>query len=111
MHTKWIGWLLVAMLVFAIGCDSSTDAADEAEPGQEQGEEGEQGEPEQPAEEASALEVKAQELAALAAAIEAEPERTDELLSEAGMTEAELEEAIFDIAEDPAASAAFRAAR
>lgn len=48
------------------------------------------------------------DLGAFAARIDQEPERTDELLAEAGVTREELHEAILRVAADPQASRAYR---
>ena len=48
------------------------------------------------------------DLGAFAARIDREPERTDELLAEAGVTREELHEAILRVATDPEASRAYR---
>lgn len=48
------------------------------------------------------------DLGAFAARIDREPERTDELLAEAGVTREELREAILRVATDPEASRAYR---
>jgi hypothetical protein len=59
----------------------------------------------------SELVTRARELAALAAAIEGAPERADEMLAEAGLDAEALDELLFEIASDPAASAAYTEAR
>lgn len=48
------------------------------------------------------------DLGAFAARIDREPERTDELLAEAGVTREELHEAILRVATDPEASRTYR---
>lgn len=48
------------------------------------------------------------DLGAFAARIDQEPERTDELLAEAGVTREELHQAILRVATDPQASRAYR---
>jgi hypothetical protein len=48
------------------------------------------------------------DLGAFAARIDQEPERTDELLAEAGVTREELHEAILRVATDPEAARAYR---
>lgn len=48
------------------------------------------------------------DLGAFAARIDREPDRTDELLAEAGVTREELHEAILRVAADPQASRAYR---
>lgn len=48
------------------------------------------------------------DLGTLAARIDREPERTDELLAEAGVTREELHQAILRVATDPEASRAYR---
>lgn len=103
--------LIVVALVFGgiVGCDSAP--SEDAAPVEESASVEEIEEVEEPAEEVSELVERAQEIAALAKRIEESPESVDDLLSEAGLTEDQLEEVLFEISEDPDASKAYADAR
>jgi hypothetical protein len=104
----WMMAALVALGALVVGCGESG----ESEPQDETESAEVEVETEDAAAEAdSELVERAQDLAALASAIESEPERVDELLDEAGLSAEELEELLFDIAADPAASQAYADAR
>lgn len=54
---------------------------------------------------------KAREAGTIAAAIEKEPDRATAILSEHGMTQAQFEDLLYVIAQDPAQTEAYEAAR
>lgn len=106
-----IGWIaLLAIAVLLVGCEPATS---EDDPGDEESAavEDDDEAAEESDEEVSELVVRARELAQLRDQIEANPDQLDELLEEAGLTEEELEEELFEISADPEASSAYSAAR
>lgn len=113
MRTFILLLILSFSLVGLTACDSS-EPEPEPQPtvGELPPEPSEEADDEAAAPEAeSELVERARELGALASAIEAEPDRVEELLSEAGLTEDELELELFAIAEDSEANAALLSAR
>lgn len=104
-------YLMIALLALAlgVGCDKG---GDEATQGSEAAavEAPEAGEV--PTEQAqSPLVLKAHELAKLRKDIKANPGQVDVLLAKAELTEEGLDALLFEIAQDPEASAAYAAAR
>lgn len=104
-------YFMIALLAFAVGvgCDKG---ADESAEGSEAAavEAPEAGEA--PTEQAqSPLVVKAHELAKLRKDIKANPDQVDALLAKAELTEESLDALLFEIAQDPEASAAYAGAR
>lgn len=112
-HRNWIAVAVVA--IFVAGCDllpfDDIEIDDDQpppavdQPYEDPGDEAAEDEPEQTDD--GDLVDQARELAQLRKQIEDDPDSVDELLEDAELTEQELEELMFEIAEDPTARSAY----
>ena len=98
--------MIAMLLLFTAACESPAEPEASGQDGTEAV--AAEAQPEAAAEEApSELVLKAQELAVLRKSIQAAPENADAILAAQEMSAADLEALLFEISQDPAASAAY----
>ena len=103
-HPLFSAMLIAMLLLFSAACESPS----EPEASEQEAAEATPEAPEAAAEEApSELVLQARELAALRKSIQAAPENADAILAAQEMSAADLEALLFEISQDPAASAAY----